>query len=55
MPTKLKTDEHGSYYQWGDSGKKYRFTKGNKEAAERAKKKADAQGEAIYASGYKGE
>ena len=33
-------------YQWGDSGKVY--------CGKDAKEKAEAQGRAIYASGYKG-
>lgn len=51
MPTRLKTDKLGKYYQWGESGKKYYIKEyGKKEA----KNKADKQGKAIYSSGYKG-
>lgn len=42
------------YYQWGGSGKKYHYTPGNESARERAKNKAQKQGRAARASGYKG-
>ena len=51
MPVKKGTDSKGSYYQWG-SQKKYYYTAGNKQGRERAKKKAEKQGQAIRASGY---
>lgn len=54
MPVHRGKDSKGPYYQWGDSGKKYHYTAGNKESRERAKKKAEKQGRAAYASGYKG-
>lgn len=53
MPTHKGHDSNGSYYQWGDSGKKYYYK--NSDGASRAKSKADAQGRAAYANGYKGD
>jgi hypothetical protein len=40
-------------YQWGDAGTCYTYTAGNEESKSRAKSKAEAQGRAAYASGYK--
>lgn len=54
MPVHRSKDSKGPYYQWGDSGKKYHYTAGDKKSRERAKKKAEKQGQAAYASGYKG-
>jgi hypothetical protein len=51
MPTKLGQDSKGCYAQWG-SGKKYYYKCGDKQARERAKRKADKQGQAVHASGY---
>lgn len=42
----MPTHKQGSGYQWGQSGKVY--------TGANAKQKADAQGRAIYANGYKG-
>ena len=41
------------YYQWG-SGKKYHYTVGDERARKRAKRKAEKQQAAAYASGYEG-
>ena len=30
MPVRRREDAKGPYYQWGDSGKKYRYTSGTK-------------------------
>lgn len=38
------------YYKWGDSGKKYKYTIGNRKSRENAKNKAKKQGRAIEAS-----
>ena len=54
MPVKRGKDSKGAYYQWGDSGAKYHYTAGNKTSRERAKAKAEKQGRAARASGYKG-
>lgn len=42
------------YYQWGASGKKYHYTPGDEESRKRAKRKAQKQGRAARAGGYKG-
>lgn len=54
MPVHRGKDSKGLFYQWGDSGKKYHYKSGDKASKERAKKKAEKQGQAAYASGYKG-
>ena len=54
MPVHRGKDSDGSYYQWGDSGKKYHYEAGDKNSRERAKDKAEKQGRAARASGYKG-
>jgi hypothetical protein len=52
MPVRRRLDIQGPYYQWGDSGKKYRYKSGDKESRERAKTKATKQGQAAHAAGY---
>lgn len=54
MPVHSGKDSKGSYYQWGNSGKKYYYISGNKRSREVAKKKAHKQGVAIHASGWLG-
>jgi len=54
MPVQRGRDSKGPYYQWGDSGKKYHYTAGNKEARLRALRRAKRQGRAARASGYNG-
>lgn len=54
MPVRRGRNSEGSYYQWGQSGKKYQYTSGDKSSRESAKKKAEKQGQAARASGYKG-
>ena len=54
MPVHRGEDSDGPYYQWGDSGKKYRYEAGDEESRERAKEKAEEQAQAAYASGYEG-
>jgi len=55
MPTKCGLhDSKGYFCRWGGHGKKYYYTKGDKDSMERARKKADAQGQAAHASGYQG-
>lgn len=51
MPVQRGKDSDGPYYRWGNAGKKYRYTAGDKASRERAKGKADKQGQAIKASG----
>jgi hypothetical protein len=52
MPTRTGKDSKGCYAQWG-SGKKYYYTCGNDAAKKRAVAKANKQGAAAHASGYK--
>jgi hypothetical protein len=52
MPVKRGRDKKGPYYQWGDSGKKYHYAAGDKDARERAKQRASRQGQAAHARGY---
>ncbi len=54
MPVSAGRDQQGCYYQWGSTGKKYYYECGNREARERAKRQAEAQGRAVRASGYRG-
>lgn len=54
MPVHRGKDSKGAYYQWGDSGKKYRYETGDKSSRKRARSKAEKQGQAARASGYKG-
>lgn len=53
MPTRTGKDKKGCFARWG-SKTKYYYKCGDKAARERAKKKADKQGQAAYAAGYKG-
>jgi hypothetical protein len=41
-------------YQWGGHGKCYTYTPGNEASRKRAKAKAESQGQAAHASGYRG-
>lgn len=50
MPVKRGKDKDGPYYQWGESGKKYRYESGDAESRSRAKAKARKQGQAIKAN-----
>jgi hypothetical protein len=54
MPVKRTTKNGKPAYRWGDSGKAYTYTAGNKSSRERAKSKAREQGRAARASGYRG-
>ncbi len=54
MPVHRGSDRSGPFYQWGKSGKKYHYTAGDAESRKRARNKAERQGAAARASGYKG-
>jgi hypothetical protein len=54
MPVRRGNDSKGPFYRWGGEGKKYHYTSGNKSSRDAAKKKAEKQGQAARASGYKG-
>ena len=42
-------------YRWGENGKCYTYQQGDDRSRRRAKQRAEAQGRAAYASGYKGD
>lgn len=54
MPVHRGRDGEGPYYQWGDSGKRYRYEPGDKESRDKARERAEKQGRAVRASGYRG-
>jgi hypothetical protein len=54
MPVSRGKDSNGPYYQWGDSGKRYYYTSGDKQSRERAKQRAQRQARAARARGYRG-
>jgi hypothetical protein len=54
MPVHRGKDKDGPYYQWGDRGKKYRYTSGDARSREAAKQRATKQGQAARAGGYDG-
>jgi hypothetical protein len=54
MPVKRGKDSDGPFYRWGKSGKKYRYSSGDRSGRESARKKAEKQGVAARAAGYKG-
>ena len=54
MPVRRSKDSQGPFYQWGTSGKKYRYKAGDKRSREAAKSKAGKQGQAAHAAGYGG-
>jgi hypothetical protein len=57
MPIKqgytTENGERRGYYQWSN-GAKYTYTPGNEQSRKRAKRKAEKQRQAAYASGYDG-
>jgi len=55
MPVTTGKDSKGCYAIWGEHGKKYYYECGNAQARARARKKAQEQGRAAYAGGYRGE
>lgn len=48
MPVKQGRDKDGACCQWGDSGKKYHYSAGDKDARERAKQQTSKQGQAAH-------
>lgn len=50
MPLKIATKDGKPGFKWGDSGKVFTYTPGNKESRKRARNKALAQGRAIQAN-----
>ena len=55
MPVQTKQDDKGCYAQWGNSGAKYYYKCGDAAARQQAIERANKQGRAAYASGYKGD
>jgi hypothetical protein len=54
MPVHTGKDSKSCFAQWGGHGKKYYYTCGDDAARGHAVKKAEAQGRAAYAHGYRG-
>ena len=53
MPTHTGKDSKGCFAQWGKSGKKYYYTCNDASARKAAVAKANKQGQAAHASGYR--
>jgi len=54
IPTRCgQTDSNGTFCRWGDKGKKYYYTPGDKASMARARAKAEKQGRAIHSTGWK--
>lgn len=53
MPIHTGKDSRGSYYQWGNHGKKYYYIVGNKMSRDTAKMKARRQATAVYSTGWR--
>lgn len=50
----VRGGERLGYYQWGEHGKRYYYTPGDDEERARAKERAEKQGRAAHARGYRG-
>jgi hypothetical protein len=55
MPIHTETDSEGPYCQWGNHGKKYRYTSGSARGETFACKKAGRQAAAAHANGWHGD
>ena len=53
MPVHAGSDQHGVFFQWGQSGKKYYYNANNEKDKREAFEKASRQARAIYASGWR--
>lgn len=53
MPVHQGEDETGSFFQWGESGKKYYYDEDDDTSREDAEDRARRQGRAAYARGYR--
>lgn len=53
MPVHQGKDSQGPYYQWGNHGKKYRYTPNDSVTRNKAKAQATKQGVAVYATGWR--
>ena len=54
MPVNLYQSGGKCYAQWGRHGAKYYYACGSESGKKKAQKKAEKQGAAAYANGYKG-
>ncbi|HUW13386.1 MAG TPA: hypothetical protein VM537_26930 [Anaerolineae bacterium] len=54
MPVQACQQDGKRGYRWGESGKCYTYTAGSLRSKAQARLKAEAQGRAAYAAGYKG-
>ena len=54
MPVARHQTSEGSYYQWGEHGKKYFLDPADPASEAEAKRKAGLQGRAAHAHGYRG-
>lgn len=54
MPVHTGKDSKGCFARWGKHGKKYYYRCGDGKARSKAKEKANEQGRAAHASGYRG-
>lgn len=54
MPVTTGKDAKDCYAIWGQHGKKYYYECGNTQARARARKKAQEQGQAVRAAGWRG-
>ena len=52
MPVRTGRDAEGPFFQWGKSGRRYRYDPENDTSRRRARARALAQGRAVRASGY---
>jgi len=53
MPVHQGQDENGTFYQWGDGGKKYHYVEGDESSRQEAEQSAGRQGRAAHARGYR--
>ena len=54
MPVQRCEEDGKPGFKWGRGGKCYTYSRGNLRAKARARLKAEWQGRAAYAAGYKG-
>jgi hypothetical protein len=53
MPIKSCRENNRPGWKYGDSGKCYTYTQGDKEGSKRARKKAEKQAQAIHSTGWR--
>ena len=52
--TAIRKGKRVGWYRWGNHGKKYYYTLGSESSRKRARAKAEKQGRAARAHGYRG-